>query len=431
MPTNLILTGKIVAAFNQKLMGINSLDGTFVKSVTHVGNELNIVYQNATGQERSLSVDLGSGGTASSGNSRGDLWISGTLPDGLVSGTDPLNITWNTNTNTPSGVSANSSDSKLIDFPVLRPDDSIFGIWAVINNGTNDVNESFIGWAALALIQNTVIKINDTVNVTVRWERSSTDNTSTISIIPTDATTIPAGLSVQIYPAIVRGARGSIGPTGLKGDPGADGQQGIKGDKGDPGTDGQQGIKGDKGDQGPQGIYHVNIYRVLNASDPVPTTPTGGSLTVAPTDWSFTFPSSDAGDSTKRIYESFTNYDPATMSIGTWSTPFVVGLQGPPGPQGLKGDKGDPGDDAVFNAVSSLPTEVEQDKIILLEVDDGDNKRGFYIGKIDGQGARYEPFAVAGRVGGDTPTPGDQNALLLSDGSALLLSDGSALLLTG
>ena len=160
------------------------------------------------------------------------------------------------------------------------------------------------------------------------------------------------------------GSPGAKGDKGDKGDPGQAGRDGLAGPKGDTGatgergpagmdgSDGSPGMKGDKGDtgsQGPQGIYRFIIYRFVNHGTTAPATPTGGSVSsgtlTAPTSWSTAFPSTQvSAPATYDVYESFASYNPASDSLGAWSTPFKIDVEaGPPGPAGPKGDKGDPG----------------------------------------------------------------------------------------
>ena len=92
-----------------------------------------------------------------------------------------------------------------------------------------------------------------------------------------------------------------------------------------------------RGEQGPQGVYRINAYRVLNTSDPdlgEDDTPTGGDRIDSPTDWTYTFPSSDVGDNTKKVYQSFSEYDPSNNTLTPWSAPFLATSLGIAGPAG-------------------------------------------------------------------------------------------------
>ena len=128
--------------------------------------------------------------------------------------------------------------------------------------------------------------------------------------------------------------------------------------------------------QGPQGIYRFTTYRYVTDGASVPPTPTGGSVSegtlTPPTGWSETFPSSQIADSGNYdVYSSFSEYNPATQTLGTWSSPLLLGAQGPPGPQGPKGDKGDTGSVGpagpsggvtAWTGLSDTPSAIEADK---------------------------------------------------------------------
>ena len=101
------------------------------------------------------------------------------------------------------------------------------------------------------------------------------------------------------------------------------------------------------GEQGNQGSYRIQVFGYVTHQNIAPQTPTGGSLTTAPSGWSYTFPSTQAnlpGD--WDVYESFATYDPATNTQTEWSSPFKVGAEvGPAGVAGPRGIQGLPGRD--------------------------------------------------------------------------------------
>lgn len=89
-----------------------------------------------------------------------------------------------------------------------------------------------------------------------------------------------------------------------------------------------------RGEQGPQGLYRVNIYRYVSSGTPSPSNPSGGSRVLAPSDWSFDFPSTQVSDPAFDVYQSFAEYDSSNNTLTDWSVPFEIGNQGPPGVAG-------------------------------------------------------------------------------------------------
>ena len=128
------------------------------------------------------------------------------------------------------------------------------------------------------------------------------------------------------------------------------------------GVQGDQGRQGNQGIQGVQGLYRLEVFTWVNSGSTAPVTPTGGSWNhrtssgVAPTkpegdlttpnDWSFSFPSTQARDSTTYdVYITFAIFNPRYSSLGSWSIPYISGAQGPTGPQGPRGFTGLAGED--------------------------------------------------------------------------------------
>ena len=70
-----------------------------------------------------------------------------------------------------------------------------------------------------------------------------------------------------------------------------------------------------------QGSPEIDAYIVAPVNTP-PSIPTGGSLTTAPTGWSYTFP--ENSDDTMSIYKSTAFYNQSKETLGTFTTPYVV-----------------------------------------------------------------------------------------------------------
>lgn len=116
---------------------------------------------------------------------------------------------------------------------------------------------------------------------------------------------------------------------------------------GSTGPAGPRGPTGDAGPQGPQGRAVLAIFR--NSATAITAAPVGGSYAVAtgiltpPADWTDAPQVPATGHD---VYRSQTIVDPASATdpqVPTWSTPVVVGAEGPTGPQGDAGPQGDPG----------------------------------------------------------------------------------------
>ena len=165
------------------------------------------------------------------------------------------------------------------------------------------------------------------------------------------------------------GGRSPGGARQTGGEPGPPGPQGPKGDKGDPGEtgpqgpDGPQGVQGPTGPQGPQGLYRVFAWRAVTHGAAAPGTPTGGTISSAPTGWSYTFPSAEANDPTNHdVYEAFASYNPSGASLGGWSAPFKIDVDatGPPGPPGAQGSPGPQGPQGVEGPAGAQGEQGEQ-----------------------------------------------------------------------
>lgn len=142
-----------------------------------------------------------------------------------------------------------------------------------------------------------------------------------------------------------------IALTGEKGEQGATGATGV----------GQTGAQGQQGEQGEQGQYYLELFQNATAT---PTTPTGGTYTLAtdtltdtPTGWSRVQSTPASGERTyvtQRLINPQT--DGASLSNITWEAPVPItgekgdtgntgatGATGAQGPQGSTGDTGNTG----------------------------------------------------------------------------------------
>ena len=122
----------------------------------------------------------------------------------------------------------------------------------------------------------------------------------------------------------------------------------IRGADGTDGTDGRDGATGQRGPRGYQGIYRLEVHRVLPQGSARPATPSAtsynpntntlGNLTSG---WSLTFPTHN--EATQDLWTSFVTYDPSNGALTSFATPFLigaidVGATGPQGPQGPAGE---------------------------------------------------------------------------------------------
>ena len=112
-----------------------------------------------------------------------------------------------------------------------------------------------------------------------------------------------------------------------------------------------------QGVRGPQGKYRLYLFQGVSKGSSPPATPAGVSYDGEnffniPSGWSVSFPSTQASDPDNfDIYESFSEYDPASPSESlSWSVAYKTAFdQGPPGPPGPQGPQGPDGGEIDFN----------------------------------------------------------------------------------
>ena len=149
--------------------------------------------------------------SAGSGNSRGPLWASTTLPTTeIATAYEAFSVTWTIASNSPFTVSAST-----IKLPYLRGThaENTLGFWVVIEINSTEVSEQFVTWAVSE--QERIVVSATRLRPRFRFAIGPEGSVSLQSV---DAnTTFPANAVVKLYAALGAGA---AGPKGDKGDTG-------------------------------------------------------------------------------------------------------------------------------------------------------------------------------------------------------------------
>ena len=148
------------------------------------------------------------------GNARGNLWLSAPIKSGTTRTGDTINDNWVASADNPSSVTI--QDGHTIVFPGDPPDLSVLGIWAVMKVGDAVIEAIFMPWGAIEGTNTYTAKLSNANNyLALNFLKQKSSGQTRLTLTATaDSGSVVANSSIEIYPAVVRGARGQQGPVG-------------------------------------------------------------------------------------------------------------------------------------------------------------------------------------------------------------------------